>query len=142
MNEREFQINGITFQLSKLDPWKQFHVVRKLAPFMADLLPTLAKFSALTPDELKGDQMEALAPALNSLAKMSQSDSEFCVKTLISCVAMKQDSGNYAQLIVNDVTMFKDILDLPLMLKLAGKAFMYNLGSFISASPQLSTGPK
>jgi hypothetical protein len=141
MSERDFEIKGTSFQVNKIDVFKQYHVVRRLAPILADLLPVMGKFASMSPDELKQDQFESLAPVLNGFAKLSDADSDYVLLALLSAVAMKQDStGNYAQLVVRDIMMFKDVLDLPTTLQCAGRALLYNLKGFFSALPQVSKG--
>lgn len=134
MNEREFEINGRRFMCSKIDAFKQFHIVRRMAPILADLLPVASKFAKMNATDLKEDQIEALAPIMNGIAKLSDVDADKVLIGLLSAVEIKQETGNWAKVAGDHGLMFQD-LDLPTMLQAAGRAFMYNLSGFFTALP-------
>lgn len=41
MNENSFQIGEREFKLHKIDALKQFHIVRRIAPILGEILPAL-----------------------------------------------------------------------------------------------------
>lgn len=141
MADRDFTIGSRNFKLNKIPAIKQYHIVRKVAPILSDMLPMLSKFSKMSSDELKEDQIEALAPVLNGFAKLSDVESEKLLIGLLSSVEMQQESGNWAKLANENGMMFDD-LELPVMLQAAGRAFMFNMAGFFAALPQVSHGGK
>lgn len=136
MNDREFLINGITFQLNRIDAMKQFHVVRRVGPILSELLPALKKISEKKGEEKPDESLENisafLTPIMNGLSLLNDNDAEFVLKSLLSAVEMKQPTGNFAKVSNGTMIMFSD-LELPTLLQLAGRAFVYNLSGFFSA---------
>ena len=134
--DNSFQINGISFKISKLNAFKQFHIVRRLAPILGEMVPVLQKLSS---SSLQSDQLALLEPIMKGLGSLSDADSDKVLLGLLSCVEMKQATGNWAMLVRNDQLMFGD-LELPVMLQAAGRAFAFNMAGFFSglqpASPE------
>lgn len=141
MNEREFSIGDKNFKLSKIDAFKQFHIVRRIAPILADLIPMATKFSKLTPEQMQQDQFESLAPIMNGISRLSDADADLVMLGLLSAVEIQQSSGGWARIAVGQNMMFGD-LDLNTMLNVAGRAFMYNMASFFAGMPQALSGGK
>lgn len=142
MNERDFEIGSRKFKLNKIDAFKQFHIVRRIAPILSDLLPVAQKFQKMSDAELSNDQVAALAPILNGLSKLSDDDSNRVLMGLLSSVEMQQTAaGGWARLASNDMLMFQD-LELPVLLQCAGRAFMFNMQGFFGVLPQVSQGGK
>lgn len=147
MNEREFQINGVNYRLSKVNAMKQFHLVRKLGPLLGELMPVLKNLgNIIQKEELKeSDKFEAIAeiatPLFVGLSKLSDKDSEFIINGLLSTVEMQQENNYFAFLATDKGLMFQNI-ELPTMLQVAGRALMYNIGNFFVALPSASLGGK
>lgn len=143
MSERDFSIGGKDFKLSKLDAFKQFHLVRRLAPLLGEMIPALAAMAkkqkgAPQSEEANLEQIAMIAtPLMNGLSKLSDADADKVLFGLLSAVEMKQEAGNWAKVATDSALMFSN-LELPVMLQAAGRAFMYNLSGFFSALPQVS----
>ena len=143
MSEREFVIGNLEFKLSKMDAFKQFHVVRRMGPILSDLLPNLKDMAASSKKELneeeKLDQIaKFVSPIMNGLSKLSDEDANKVLLGLLSCVEMKQvQTGNWARVASDNNLMFSN-LELPILLQAAGKAFMFNLSGFFAALPSHS----
>lgn len=136
MADNEFTIMNRNFKVSKIDAFKQFHIVRRLAPILGDLAPIAMKFSKMDQSELKQDQFEALSPVLNGLAKLSDKDADLILYGLLSAVEIQQaEFGNWAK-ISDGKTLFFTDLELPILVQAAGRAFMYNLSGFFAALPK------
>jgi hypothetical protein len=146
MSEREFSLAGRDFKLCKLDAFKQFHVVRKVGPILADLLPAMKDIGkvknveSLPSDEQMENVAKVAAPVMTGLSKLSDRDAEFVLCVLLSCVEMKRPEGNWARVARvedkdNCFLMFQD-MELPMLMNLAGRAFMYNLSGFFAGLPQ------
>lgn len=142
--DRDFEIGGKQFKLGKIDAFKQFHIVRRVGPILSDLIPAMkdaGKFStpeavAQMTDADKADMFGRLAaPVMTGLAKLSDADADIVLKGLLAAVEVKQSTGNWARVAQGDMVMIQD-LELPVMLNIAGRAFMYNLSGFFAALPQ------
>lgn len=136
---RDFQAFGKSFKLNKIDALKQFHIVRRVGPILSELLPVMKEFKSV-PDgeEAKLDMIAKLAsPLMEGLSKLSDQDSEMVLYGLLSSVEMQQASGNWARVSTPQMLMIQD-LELPMMLQIAGRAFIYNLSGFISGLPKSS----
>lgn len=145
MSERDFSIGERNFKLSKIDALKQFHIVRRLAPLLGDLIPVaqkLQKMGEINVEQLTEEQMAVFGPsvskALELFSKLSDDDSEMVLKGLCAAVEIQQER-NWARLVAGNAFMFQD-LSLPVLLQCAGRAFLYNLGSFSNALPKVSHG--
>jgi hypothetical protein len=147
MNERDFEIGGRKFKLNKIDTFKQFHIVRRLAPILGDLIPAAQKLKNV--DDKKGteeEKFEAIAklaqPLMNGFAKLSDADSNLVLLGLCSAVEMQQmPTGNWARLSNGELMMIQD-LPLQVLLQVAGRALQFNMAGFFDLLPQVSPGGK
>ena len=138
MNERDFEIGGRKFKLSKIDAFKQFHIVRRIAPLLSDLLPTMkdvGKLKTSTEEEKLEQISKFITPIMNGLSKLSDDDANRVLFGLLGAVEVQQSAGNWARVANDQMLMIQDI-DLPVMLQIAGKAFMFNLSGFFAGLPQ------
>jgi hypothetical protein len=130
-----FEIGSKKFKISKLNAMKQYHVVRRIAPILGELLPGLS-VAAKNKSQTEEAQLEQIAafvtPIMNGLSKLSDKDAEFVLFGLLSCVEVQQSEGNWARLVSGDVLMF-DTIELPILMQAAGRAFMYNMTGFFGA---------
>lgn len=142
MTERDFEIGTRKFKLGKLDAFKQFHIVRRMGPILSNLLPVIKSaqkgkkkdFESLSEAE-KFDQIAQFAgPLMNGLAGLSDADADLVLFGLLSSVEMQQVQGNWAKVSTPSMLMIQD-LELPVLLNIAGRAFMFNLSSFFAALP-------
>jgi hypothetical protein len=142
MSERDFEIGGRKFKLSKIDAFKQFHIVRRIAPLLSDLLPAMKDIQKVQThaesmsEEQKLDEFAKIAaPLMTGLAKLSDEDSNRVLFGLLESVEMQQlEHGNWMRLAQNQMLMAQN-LELPILLQVAGRAFMYNLSGFFAALP-------
>lgn len=137
--ENKFSIGGKEFSLSKLDAFKQFHIVRRVGPILTQLLPHLNALSKLKEDPSDPDKLAQLAalatPILDGLSKLSDADADYVLHNLLASVQVKQAHGNWATIYANGGMMIND-LELPVLMQCAGRAFAYNLAGFFAALPQ------
>lgn len=138
MSERDFSFNNRNYKLNKLDAFKQYHIVRRLAPILGDLLPALGKLSKKKKiEEIGEEELEAFTPIFKGFANLSDEDANRVLLGLIEAVEIQQTTGNWARVVVNNQLMFQDF-EFPELMQLAGRAFMYNLGNFLKLAPQVS----
>lgn len=143
MSDREFSIGGRNFKLCKIDAFKQFHIVRRIGPLLSDLLPAMKGMQNLKnvealPESEKLDVLAKFAgPIMNGLSKLPDADADLVLFGLLSAVEVQQAAGNWARVATSNMLMIQD-LELPALLQLAGRAFMFNLAGFFGALPQKS----
>lgn len=144
MSERDFELGGKHFKLNKIDAFKQFHIVRRITPLLAELLPAMKNISKVNKnaesmsEEERLDQIaEFIGPIMNGLSKLSDEDSNRVLFGLLSSVEMQQSSGGWARVSTDSMLMIQD-LELPVLLQIAGRAFMYNLSGFFQGLPRPS----
>ena len=140
MSERDFEIGSRKFKLNKIDAFKQFHIVRRVAPILADLLPAMKDIQKVTNTDLsesaKLDELAKIAaPLMNGLSKLSDEDANRILFGLLSSVEVQQVSNNWARVATDSMLMIQDI-ELPMLLQIAGRAFMYNLSGFFAGLPR------
>jgi hypothetical protein len=142
MSERDFEIGGRKFKLNKINAIKQFHIVRRIVPILSDLGPVMGDVQkVMNPNsnisEAKKFERAAkiMTPILNGISNMSEADSNKVLFGLLSAVEMKQEHGNWAFVANDEMLLFQD-MELPILLQLAGRSFMFNLSGFFSVLPQ------
>lgn len=146
MNERDFQIGERNFKLNKIDVFKQFHIARRLSPIMGDIMAVAPKIKGLDENMPEDKKLEAIAllakPVMDGFSKLSDVDANFVLLGLCSAVEVHQPtSNNWARVAREDSLMFGDI-ELPSLLQVAARSFMYNVSGFFSIAHQVSHGGK
>jgi hypothetical protein len=147
MDERDFQLDGRSYKLNKVDAFKQFHLVRRMGPLLSELFPAMKKAALVTSkkeltESEKYDQLADIAgPLLSGFSKLTDKDADFILMGLLSAVEVQQEGAGWAR-VATDVGLMFNNLDLPTMLQLAGRALMYNVGNFSRALPLALEGAK
>lgn len=148
MADKDFEIGGREFKLSKIGAFEQFHIVRRLGPILGDIIPVAQGIKGTLSDKEQTEEQkfETIAkiaqPILNGLSKLSDIDANKVLLGLLSSVEIKQAPvGNWARIARGEMLMIQD-LELPTMLQVAGRAFAYNLSGFFATAPQTSHGGK
>jgi hypothetical protein len=147
MNERDFSLGDKKFQLSKIDAFKQFHIVRRLGPILGDIIPVAQKLKNLGTEGISEEQKleqssQLLSPIMTGLSKLSDADANLVLLGLLSSVSIHQpEFNNWAKVATGETLSFSN-LGLPTLFQLAGRAFFFNLSDFFSIAPQISHGGK
>jgi hypothetical protein len=137
----DFQIGGRNFKISKIDAFKQFHVVRRIGPILADLLPGMKELQGVKNFESlgEGEKLDAFAklaaPFMNGLAKLSDEDAERVLYGLLTAVEIQGAGGGWMKISNEKILLVQD-LELPILMNLAGRALMHNLSGFFGALPR------
>ena len=136
-----FTVGGKNYTASKLSAMVQFHIVRKMAPLLAGMLPPDVQSKDI--GSLLLSKASAVLPGLaDSLSKLSDQDSEFVLYGLLGCVKQEQPNGlGWAPVVVNKQMMF-DNITMPDMILIAVKSAQHNFRDFLNALPQPSPGAK
>ena len=122
----EFELNGIEYRVSQLDARRQFHIMRRLSPMLAELAAAV---------NVQSDGLDALQPLANALAGMSDSDADYCLFGLLACV-QKRQGKTWSKICVDNQLMFAD-MTMPVMLQIAVKAFQFNFSDFFKSPAQI-----
>lgn len=139
---QDFELGGRKFKVGKMNAFKQFHVVRRIAPILADLLPAIKEVQKInkkvdkTESEKFEEAAQLLGPLLNGFSKLSDDDSDKVLLSLLMCAEV-QLGGAWSKVATENMIMVQD-LELPALLQIAGRAFMFNLSSFFTVLPQVS----
>lgn len=142
----DFEIGGRKFKTGKMNVFKQFHVVRRISPILSDLVPAigeiqkLAKGGEKTESEKFDEMAVILSPFLSGFSKLSDADSEFLLYGLLSSVEV-QINGAWMKVATDTMLMVQD-MELPALLQIAGRAFVFNLQGFFAVLPATSPGPR
>lgn len=140
MSDRDFEIGGRKFKLNKIDAFKQFHIVRRIAPILSEMLPAMKSqsklkgFESLGEDEKLDVISKFVSPIMMGLSKLSDADADLVLKGLLEAVEVQQQAGNWARIVSGGMVMVQDF-ELPQLMQIAGRAFMFNLSGFFSALP-------
>jgi hypothetical protein len=144
MSDRDFSIGDMKFKLNKIDVFKQFHIARRLGPIMGEIIAVAPKVKGLKDDMPENEKLEMIGqlakPVMDGFSKLSDQDANFVLMGLCSAVEIQQ-SNNWARLVNGDTLMF-NTMELPTLLQIAGRSFMYNIAGFFSIAPQTSHGGK
>lgn len=137
MGDGSFNIGERNFKLNKIDAFKQFHIVRRIGPLMADALPILQEVMRVKVDQMTESQKlehfaKILSPIMMSLSKLSDSDSDYVLYRLLESVEIHQKEFHTWARIAKDSQLMMQDLDLSILIQVAGRALAFNLSSFFS----------
>ncbi|MDH4163328.1 MAG: hypothetical protein OEW15_11665 [Nitrospirota bacterium] len=139
----EFKIGDKNFKIGKLDAFRQFHIVRRISPLLAEVMPSIASMSKaaknadnLTEDEKLDEFAKIAQPILAGLSKLSDADADYVLYRLLSVVEVEQPQFRTWAKIATDTGLVMQDLELPVLLQAAGRALMFNLSGFFALLPQ------
>lgn len=128
----EIEYAGKKYRMTrKLDAITQFHVVRRIAPLMANLNELVAK------DE-EASMVEGATAVITALAKISDQDCEYVIFKCLD-VVQRFNEGQWAPVIRGSNFMFSD-LDMGGLLKLTGAVIKENMASFFDIVSDFAQG--
>ncbi|MDE1905298.1 MAG: hypothetical protein KGH75_02450 [Rhodospirillales bacterium] len=113
----DFELGGQSYRAGGMSPLVQFHVVRRLAPFMGAMA------------QLKGSGVQ---PIMEAVAGMADADCEYVLFACLGTAKRRQGDAWAPVLAGEHQIMFADI-DLGLMLQLAARVIQSDLASFFGA---------
>lgn len=115
----DFDLDGVSYQLAKLDAMTQFHVSRRIMPLLGAM----------------GGGDDKMATLFEAVGKLSDEDTEYVIaKCLADC--RRKESG--AKVFVNGRLMFDDI-GMMGMLRLTIETLRENISDFFSGLGSLSS---
>lgn len=139
--ENSFEVSGRKFKLGKIDAFRQFHIVRRIGPLLAEFMPALAgmskkKMDSLTEAEKLDEFAKMMQPVMMGLSKLSDADADYVLYRLLGAVEVHQDQFNTWAKIATDSGLLMQDLELPVLLQVAGRSLMFNLSGFFALLPQ------
>lgn len=138
----EFVIAGQNYRTVKMDAWHQFHLSRKVSPF----IPTLAPIFVALADSQKDNPLSAdlagmaqlFEPFAEAIAGMSVEDAEYVMGTCLA-VTSRQQGSTWAPVCSGQqrAIMFDDV-DAGVMLQIAVTVIRESLGPFFAGLLSIS----
>jgi len=89
----EFSIDGIEYRAVKVDVIKQFHLARRISPFLEAIVPLITKVKSGGNVESFDALIEGYAPFAKMMASMTDEDADYILFGLLACVSRKQGNG-------------------------------------------------
>jgi hypothetical protein len=120
-----FTVNGHEYTSGKLNAKQQFHIVRRLAPVLSGLVGIK-------------DAEDAIGSITNAISSLSDTDADFVLFGLLSCVERQDASGGWAKITAGELLMYQDI-DLMAMMQIAVESFKVNFGNFFNGFGSILT---
>jgi hypothetical protein len=160
----EVQVAGVTYQINRLSAFAQFHIARRLTPFVSSLgpalklLPTPAAAPALA--TVNGQAVEAaptteppadlevvsraIMPIADALAHMSDSDANYILNGCLDACFRRMGNQVFpirtpGPLEAPSMMMYEDI-DMLAMLQLVWAVIQENMARFFPAAQVSSSG--
>lgn len=123
----EFEVRGIQYRAGKLDARAQFHIVRRMAPFLKALAPLAGKLGS------QEQALEAIPELGNVLASLDDETADYVLFGLLAVVTRKEPQGlGWAPVCRGTAMAYADI-SMPDMIAIAGRALMVNMGDFFQS---------
>lgn len=139
MKTVNFTVGQFNYVAEQLNAFDQLHVVRKIAPVFAALVPPGAEMKSLS-SMLNIDVSVVLPNVADVLARLPEEDVNALMLKLLSVVRREQPNhSGWAPMVASGRLMFDDLKVTELM-QIAVKSGQHSLGDFLSALPQLSSG--
>lgn len=139
--ENSFEAGGKKFKLGKLDAFRQFHIVRRIGPLLAEMMPVVAGIAKAKVERMsEAEKLEEFAkiagPVMQGLSKLSDADADYVLYRLLSVVEVHQEQFNSWAKIATDSGLMIQDLELPILLQAAGRSLIFNLSGFFALLPQ------
>lgn len=124
-----FVVKGVTYRTArKLNAFEQFHVCRRLTPFVGDLfyLRSLSSPEKTLPIEA------IVAPLADSIAKLNDADCDYVLQTCASVVEREEGGGKWIAVWNMSAKRFQyDTIDMMDLINMALNVLKENLASFL-----------
>jgi len=119
-------VGNFNYTISKIDARRQFHIVRRLTPF----LDGLVQIKATGAKDIEAAGLAALPAMATVLSKMDDETADYVLFGLLSCIKREQPNGTgYANICAGTMLAYDDI-SMAHMLQLAAAALKENLSDF------------
>lgn len=143
MVTQSVEIGSRKYNIGKINPLMQFHIVRRMGPILTEFFPIMGQIARTNPEGQSAEQnFEEIAkiasPLIEGLSKLSDKDAEFVLHRLLAVCEMDQrpQFQSWAKVAHPEQGILLQDIELPELLQLAGRAFMFNLKGFFSLVTQ------
>lgn len=147
----EFSLNGKTYRTGVLDARSQFHIARRLAPFLSALAPVMADVASAAGSggnvkdsidkakmSMKPEDLTKIVPAFgDALASMDDATADYIVFGLLAGVTIQEANGLGWAPITKDQTIMYGHIDMMTMIMIAAKVMMVNFSGFFGVLDSL-----
>lgn len=127
-------VGDFNYRIGKLNPRKQLHIARRLAPVLGGLAREAIGLTESKLDKMNEAQMigAVAIPITEGLSKMREEDVDYILDTCLGTVSRIEAEGKL-QPVMNAATkqMQYEDLDLGQMMQLAVHVVQHNLGRFL-----------
>jgi hypothetical protein len=133
---RELEIEGNNYRIGKLNPFEQFHIVRRVAPVLVSLGEIQSKMQKIENGEEPDEGLFAKFGGLaNIVSQMPDDDVDYVLKLCLRVAKRIDSNGNAPVLSPSGKLMYEDI-NMTVMLKIAFETIDENLGGFMKGADQ------
>jgi hypothetical protein len=133
---RELEIQGNNYRIGKLNPFEQFHIVRRVSPVLVALGEIQSKMKKIEDGEEPDEGLFAKFGGLaNIVSKMPDEDVDYVLKLCLKVCKRVDTNGTAPVLASSGKLMYEDI-DMSVMLKIAFETIEENLGGFMRGADQ------
>jgi hypothetical protein len=130
----ELELKDTWYRTGKLDAFKQFHLFRKLMPLFSGMGETAAVRVARAAGAVGASDgvvgWASFGPVAQAIADMTQTDSEFIIKTCLAVCQRKNPTGQWVRLTTPQGDLMFEDIDLEVMLSLSFAVIQENLAPF------------
>lgn len=136
---QEVEIDGKKYRTSKLDAFKQYHLMRKLLPLFSGLGESFARQAPVMNGNGEVPQTNfwaSLAPVASAISEMSMEDSEWILKTCLTAVSV-HNGRSWAPLTTPSGQLMFEDTEMTTLVQIALTVVQDNLGNFFPV-PQLN----
>ena len=111
INAETVEIGGLEYRVEAMDAMSQFHVVRRVAPIMANVGMTLAELRKSAAEEGKEEFMfRVLSAGMDVVSKMTDADVDYVLFKCLSKARRRQgDTERYMQVATGNQLQFQDL---------------------------------
>lgn len=125
------KINDINYDIGRISPLKQFHLVRRLMPLLAKSTDGIMALQAGKP-QAPTDFARMLAPMVDELARMPDEEAEYIIFTCLSVVRRDTGGSGFAPVLTSDNALMYQDMSMEVMLKLVVEVVKVNLAGFFA----------
>lgn len=142
----EFTVGSATYRTDrKLTVFQQHDVVRRIAPLFAGLAGSMSSSPQQAAADIGAALFANMGPLTDALASMSDSSSDYVLKTCLSVVSRQHSGGTgWARLTTSTGDMMFEDIDLLALYQIVWKVLEENLAGFFGglATPSAEAGPE
>ena|SRR5690606_6368995 len=127
----EFTVNDSIYKCGRLSPRKEFHIARRMAPFLGALAPVISQAIKTKSAPDIDTILNTLPGFLEMFARMPDEDVDFCLYGLMAACTRKQSNGlGYAPVVVGENQLAFEDIRAPQMMQIAYQSFAQNIAPF------------